>query len=1479
MSYFKRKKGRFQNLGFLHAIHVETRALRARAGVIETSTPFQPSFKRENTQQITFKKISKDSKNNKTPIDECKDRVTAVRKISELLLLQSESRWNESDPVYYILSMKWLNKLKEYLCYDYVLSCLRNAISSRKPAVIDVQRLLDATNKHPGPINNSDILMPEDSFFIDRSNMSHYLNTPLRREVQRSEFVIVSRYLWDYLKAEYGIYYSTLQISGGLNIDQEEGYERQEIRRIFEDDNFLCSNFILQEEVKKLECAKKYLILKQRASWEDVKKRFVKVVPNYSKLDYRINMRLWKLDERYTTIDNFNDYYNSSILRGDVTDDFTVPAVNLEPYNKRLVEQTVDIDDMKNPPVIICEIKDINDHIWQFKSRAKTQKLRFLVTGRELGKEYMMNQNTDSDSDHEKECDILSRKIEELQTDSVAGEFSIYFQQTLCTGEIYDLPQVDYGVFRIFEDLEVRRKRRIEEQKQRVKEKLAQEKKEKQQQKLKKMKGTIKKEELQPDEYAQQAIESGRAISCARCCVKDKPIMISCEGCRNTFYCSEKCREEDGNSHSRNCSKKFADTSFGMNEDPLHDFDKLAKVENDENMEDLEDFDGIETSMRQESLDDFDHSGSQRKYKNKNQNPAESEIRLETFSQEDSTRLDTEDKEMKFETELDVTNFDPLELKSEGNSQPQFDVEERSDEEEENGNKRENSTIIKLRNLKEENELLLGEEEQEKLESSRKLDDLIGLERDKSSNSSATSDKSENDPFCKEDNEINALLDDNASIDDNISDLSDSDNGDRKDPCFKEKIKIECVSQNSNDIEDYNILLPLVNDIDLLSQDSSELEDEPKQDFSEDFSDDEKVTSKKVKKRAPKFIPLPETDGKRLRRKRQIKEDDKIIEERKRQVDLIHLKDAGISSKTLENEAFVKMLREIAMSPEASAGFRSVMAENEAALKRLRDMTSFDDIISHLSSLTPPIFTGEYKKLKTCGLCRHRDYKNELGFFMSGFPMLLNQEASSLKVLYIKKENSDTFISHVGKMEFDEYEKYEIPIIPGKYSVDSIKDMLKATQEDFDYTKKDLSLVDMRLNVDINSLLQGEHLEFELKEGDKNAIYAYEVEKQQRELLMRDFVHIMSYDEALKFYPRFVGIDYSKKCGEVNKRIFKAIRPLLAQLFDKSITKKYEKYTSNFDDIYSEYMKMDPIDYRFRLKFEYVNNEEVITELRKFQFEKEGFSLNDKALKQNEIGLNDQTKLDKQYKQELRDKYKYKTNEEIENMLYCIEIDLQEEYYCKITDVLPCINYIEKVYVIMPPSAEFDQIKEDFNRKVLPNENAEEAIYNFKEHSIDMMLRKLVEKCVKCKKEVAQTHFISETVSLPRYFICFAKKGQERRIVMEHKIKPFKRNGLYELTGFFVFDEDEGSKKSHELVSYFRTPESEWVKILNSKMEFDHYSRINAKEISSAESLTFDQKKRKIEQQKVSGGFPVKFEEQYRHNYLYKGLIYKLISQ
>jgi len=183
---------------------------------------------------------------------------------------------------------------------------------------------------------------------------------------------------------------------------------------------------------KKLEEARKYLVLKQRAQWADVKKRFVKVVPNFSNLDYNQNMRLWIIDYNHATLSSFTEYYNSSILRGDTTDDFTIPAHCLEDYSKKLVEQTLDLDDPRGAPVVIAEIKSKEDLVWQFKENSQKRKIRMHVTGKELGKEYTINENSDSDSDNDKKTgSMLNDKIANSESNTVKGDFKVYFQQTL----------------------------------------------------------------------------------------------------------------------------------------------------------------------------------------------------------------------------------------------------------------------------------------------------------------------------------------------------------------------------------------------------------------------------------------------------------------------------------------------------------------------------------------------------------------------------------------------------------------------------------------------------------------------------------------------------------------------------------------------------------------------------------------------------------------------------------------------------------------------------------------------------------------------------------------------------------------------------------------------------------------------------------------------------------------------------------------
>jgi hypothetical protein len=275
----KYRKNRRQNLGYLHSLFWETRALKFRIGNIEKEDDSYDPFKRQNSsQQITYKKLVKDTKDKKTTIDQCKDKIEEVRKISELLHLQSESRWNESDPVYYILSAKWLGMLKEYICYDYVLGWIQSAVKNKRPLTVSIRKLMET--KHPGPINNSDILMDESEFFADWNDPSSYLNTPLKKNITRKDFLIVSKYLWNYLKAEYGLFYQTFKNEGPLSISEEQDYERQEIRRFtyFTADRknirrcqLPMIKLYVARRGKKLEDVQRFLILKQRATWEDIK--------------------------------------------------------------------------------------------------------------------------------------------------------------------------------------------------------------------------------------------------------------------------------------------------------------------------------------------------------------------------------------------------------------------------------------------------------------------------------------------------------------------------------------------------------------------------------------------------------------------------------------------------------------------------------------------------------------------------------------------------------------------------------------------------------------------------------------------------------------------------------------------------------------------------------------------------------------------------------------------------------------------------------------------------------------------------------------------------------------------------------------------------------------------------------------------------------------------------------------------------------
>jgi hypothetical protein len=207
--------------------------------------------------------------------------------------------------------------------------------------------------------------------------------------------------------------------------------------------------------------------------------------------------------------------------------------------------------------------------------------------------------------------------------------------------------------------------------------------------------------------------------------------------------------------------------------------------------------------------------------------------------------------------------------------------------------------------------------------------------------------------------------------------------------------------------------------MDKLSVNSSELEedfiDDPEKDLEEDETvDQKKAKKKKIKiskqkeKRGVRFIPLPEEEARRHKRRNK-KNKRKEFEEKKekeKEVVMAKYRSEGISTKLIENEAFVKFIKSIftnksdnEYTKENKTGGRD---ENESLFSKLRDMDRFEDIITHLCSLNPPIFTGEYKKVKTCSLCKYKDFDKQMSFNLSAFLMSLNSEASQLRVMYIK---------------------------------------------------------------------------------------------------------------------------------------------------------------------------------------------------------------------------------------------------------------------------------------------------------------------------------------------------------------------------------------------------------------------------------------------------------------------------------------------
>ena len=179
----------------------------------------------------------------------------------------------------------------------------------------------------------------------------------------------------------------------------------------------------------------------------------------------------------------------------------------------------------------------------------------------------------------------------------------------------------------------------------------------------------------------------------------------------------------------------------------------------------------------------------------------------------------------------------------------------------------------------------------------------------------------------------------------------------------------------------------LIKDIDKLSQDSSDLGEEFIDDYDDDLDDEDekgkkttKVKNKKKdkEKKGMRFIPLPESEAKKHKR-RQVKTRQKEIEDRQKQMEIANLQAEGISTKQLENEAFVKFIRELFKNPDDTNFITKENKNgNENFLRRLRESDRFKDILSQLPHLTPRIFTGEFNKVIICSLCKFKDYQASL---------------------------------------------------------------------------------------------------------------------------------------------------------------------------------------------------------------------------------------------------------------------------------------------------------------------------------------------------------------------------------------------------------------------------------------------------------------------------------------------------------------------
>ena len=280
---------------------------------------------------------------------------------------------------------------------------------------------------------------------------------------------------------------------------------------------------------------------------------------------------MWVLD---TDLHNFTEYYNSSILRGDPGEEFQIPAVNLETYGEKCIENTLWIEDVENMPHIIVEVKAFGESSWQFKSQSQRKTLRSMgYAVDEEAEDYILQEDADSDTEMKPERnDSLSDKYGNSEYNTVRGNFKIYFQETFLTDEFYDVEYYDTGIFQLVQELEANRIKKERERKK-LRAKMAEEAKKKQlEAKLK-----AKQEDIGDDlaKCIKFAEEKSDQIECSYCRNAFREgLKVMCKDCRRAFYCDDGCKGLDKSNHAIVWRRTFWNIVEEQNEDIILNISK-----------------------------------------------------------------------------------------------------------------------------------------------------------------------------------------------------------------------------------------------------------------------------------------------------------------------------------------------------------------------------------------------------------------------------------------------------------------------------------------------------------------------------------------------------------------------------------------------------------------------------------------------------------------------------------------------------------------------------------------------------------------------------------------------------------------------------------------------------------------------------------------------------------------------------------------